>query len=466
MKTTPIICNHLFVLVCLSLLSLGPYAQAAPTETESDTEPYPELTIYSSYGNSVVVNILNLTPYDMTYDGGTLDDQLDRDRKRKKSFTFAPLGVPGTICGTGLYPMETVQDTGEITYITEFSPTFHTVPECLGRLQEATDPVVAPVPFLVSWQDNDGLVEESWLKWTIHDVICNVADEFVVEGDGCTQTLDFDGTFNTWKADIDLGLWFHRSETEEPSEGRFFLESIEIVVSAVELIESPLNPYHWKTAYLAVKEMVENMEDWADWNLGDYTGATMTVSAYPFPREGSGCFDADPPCKPAAKSDGANDNVMLQWNSNFTDGPGDAEGSVVVLTQVLRGHDAWNNEWEDDDEIRRCCTFRFGSMTTVNITLMLPNHVATAAVKSVATTTSPARLRHVLLSNGFGSIRQYLLKNGHEGYLVLRDIVQSLPSTDVQLLIEATQSTLTGQVRKEEEAVLRRVAKALKKSEK
>jgi len=137
---------------------------------------------------------------------------------------------------------------------------------------------------------------------------------------------------------------------------------------------------------------------------------------------------------------------------------------VVVLTQVFRGHDAWNNEWEDTDFYWHCCNFRFGSMTTVNITLMLPNKLAAAAVKTLATTTSPTQLRHVLLSNGFGSIRQYLVQHGHEGYLALADIVQSLPPADVQLLIQATQSTLTGQLRKEEEEVLHRVAKALKKS--
>lgn len=113
--------------------------------------------------------------------------------------------------------------------------------------------------------------------------------------------------------------------------------------------------------------------------------------------------------------------------------------------------------------MRSCCVFRFGSLTTVNITLMTPNQYATAAVKTTATATSASQLRHVLLSNGFGRIRQYLLRHGDAGHQALRDVVQSLPPADVQLLIQATKSTLTGQLRKEEEEVLRTVAKALAK---
>lgn len=448
------------ILAAIFVLLAGATSAATETDTETDTGIAPELTIYGSYGNSVLVNILNLTPFDMTYAYGSLGNQRDRDRKTKKSFMFAPVGLPGTICGSGVYPME--QANGEYEY--EFSPAYHTVPECLERLQDAPAPVVAPVPFLISWEDDGGLIENSSLAWTMHDIICNVAPEYVVPGDGCKVVPDFDGTSHTYKADIDLGLWFARSGTEKPAEGLLFLDTVEILASVIELIEAPENPFKWKETFLAFKELAEHVQDFEEWNTGDYTGVKMTVRSYPVPHEGSFCAEPDAICVPQVVGKGANDNVTVQWASNFKDGAGDAEGGVVVVTHVVRGHDAYNNEWYDDDGFRRCCTFRFGSLTTVNITIMTPNQYATAGVKTMATTTSPTQLRKVLLSNGFGSIRQYLLQHGHEGYLALRDIVQSLPPADVQLLIQATKSTLTGQVRKEEEEVLHRVAKALKKS--
>jgi hypothetical protein len=439
------------------LLNLGAYAQAAPTATETETSISHELTIYGSYGNSVLVNILNLTPFDMTYAYGSLSDQRDRNRKTKKSFMFAPVGVPGTICGSGVYPLE--QADGSYKY--EFNPAFHTVPECLERLQDATAPVVAPVPFMISWEDDGGLIKNSSLAWTMHDVICNVAPEYVVPGDGCTVGPDFDGTNNTYKADIDLGLWFARSGTDKPPTGQLFKDTVAILGSVIELIEAPENPFKWKETFLAVKELAEHVQDFEEWNTGDYAGVRMTVRSFPVPHAGSFCAEPDAVCVPQVVGNGANDNVTVQWASNFNDGAGDAEGGVVVVSHVLRGHDAYNNEYYDNNNIRQCCNFRFGSLTTLNITIMTPNQYATAAVKSMATATSTAQLRHVLLSNGFGRIRQYLLRHGQEGHLALRDVVRSLPAADVQLLIQATMSTLTGQPRKEEERVLRTVAKAL-----
>lgn len=104
MRQAPISLKCFFLLVCLCLLSPGAYAQAASTAAATDTTISPNLTIYGSYGNSVLVQILNLTPFDMTYAYGSLSDQQNRDRKTKKSFMFAPVGLPGTICGSGVYP--------------------------------------------------------------------------------------------------------------------------------------------------------------------------------------------------------------------------------------------------------------------------------------------------------------------------------------------------------------------------
>jgi len=459
----------LFLLVWLSLVSLGAYAQVAPTETEASAASPAELTIYSSNANSVLVNVLNLTPYDMTYDPGssTLYNQMDRDRNAKKSFTFAPVGIPGIICGTGFYPTLQIVE-GKTKVKNLFSPAYHTLPECLERLQDATGSVVAPVPFIISWNDNDEMVEHTQLTWTMHDVICDESARLSNPGEGCVEAPDFDG-FSTYKADIDLGLWFHRSGTEKPEIGMLFRSSMETVLSTAELVEGFENPYRWKAAYLAMKELAENMNDFEEWNLGDYTGARMTVSSYPFPREGSlssECFQDDPPCTPQAMSEGANDNVMLQWATGYTNSAGAAEASVVVITQVLRGHDAHNNEYYEeirDQQYLRCCNFRIGSLTTVNVTIMIPNQVVTTTVTSVATTSSPSQLRHVLLSNGFGRIRQYLLRHGREGALALWDVVESLPPAEARLLLQAARSTLTGQTRKEEEEVLRTVAKALDK---
>jgi hypothetical protein len=450
--------KRFFVLVCLCLLSLGAYAQGAPTATATETNTAAELTIYGSYGNSVLVSLLNLTPFDLTYAYGSLSDQLDRNRKNKKSFMFAPVGLPGTICGTGAYPLQ--QADGSYQY--QFSPAHHTLPECRERLQDATAPVVAPVPFLISWEDDDGLIKKSSLAWTMHDVICNVAPQYVVPGDGCTVVPDFDGT-STYKADIDLGLWFVRSGTDKPPLGKLFADTVSILGTAIALFENPLNPFTWRDAFLAVKHLAEHAQDFDEWNRGDHAGVRMTVRSYPVPRAGSFCAQPDAVCVPQVVGNGANDNVTVQWASNFKDGAGNAEGGVVVVTNVLRSHDAYNNTYLDHNGLLRCCYFKFGSITTVNVTIMTPNQYAAAAIKTVATTTSAAPLRQVLLSNGFGRLRQYLLRHGEEGHLALQEVIRALPAADVELLIQATQTTLTGQLRKEHEEVLRTVAKALDK---
>jgi hypothetical protein len=237
---------------------------------------------------------------------------------------------------------------------------------------------------------------------------------------------------------------------------------VAVVVHAAELLEAPWNPYGWKAMYVALEELAETKSDFDEWNLGDYAGAEMTISAYPLPHEGSYCSDREPPCTPQAIGDGANDNVMVQWASSYDESAGFAEGGLVVITQVLRGHDARNNSYNDDKGILQN-NFAYGSLTSIYITIMPLETFATVSTQSTATTATPKQLKHVLLSNGFGRIRQYLLRHGREGALALRDAVASLPSDDVQLLIQATQSTLTGQTRKEEEEVLRTVAKALDK---
>lgn len=452
-----------FLLACLCLLSMGAYAQAAPAATATETTISPNLTIYGSYGNSVLVQILNLTPFDMTYTYGSLSDQQNRDRQTKKSFMFAPVGIPGTICGSGVYPIKQ-PDGVDPPYKNEFNPAYHTLLECQERLQTATASVVAPVPFIVSWEDDGGLIKDTKLAWTMHDVICNAADRYIdPEKHGCSSVIDFDGG-RTYKGDIDLGLWFNRTGTEKPPIGQLFRETMETVKSAINLVLHIENPLAWVDAFLAVKDLAEHEQDFEEWNRGDHTGVRMTVHSYPVPHAGSGCdlqTHPDAVCVPDVYGTAAADNVTLQWASAWDTSAGPAEAGVVVTTHVLRGHDAYNNTWTDGNGISHCCYFAFGSLTTVNITIMTPSNYGASAVHTVATATSPTRLRNVLLSNGFGRIREYLLRHGREGLLALGDVVQSLPSADVQLLIQATKSTLTGQPRKEEEAVLRTVAKAL-----
>ncbi len=455
MRQAPSALKCLFLLACLCLLSMAAYAQAAPTAAATDTTISPNLTIYGSYGNSVLVQILNLTPFDMTYASGSLANQRNTDRKTKKSFMFTPVGVPGTICGSAVYPIK--QASGSYQY--QYNPAYHTLAECKGRLQTSVTSVVAPVPFMVSWEDDGGLIKDTSLVWTMHDVICNAAPRLIVPGDGCTAVTDFDGE-TTYKADINLGLWFNRTGTDRPPQGQFFHDTMDTLEKAISLVRDIESPLTWLDAFLAAKELAEHVQDFEEWNMGDHTGVRMTVHSYPVPHPGSGCVN-NPVCVPDIYGTGADDNVTLQWASAFDTSAGEAEAGVVVTTHVLRSHDAANNEYYDKNNLLRCCNFKFGSLTTVNITLMLPNQYATAAVHTMATATSPAQLRHVLLSNGFGRIREYLLRHGRDGLFALRDVVLSLPPADVQLLMQATQSTLTGQARKEEEEVLRTVAKAL-----
>ncbi len=415
LKQKRIVWKYVFLLVSLCTLSMGAHAQ----------DLSPKLVIYGSKANSVLVNILNLTPFDMTYADGSLWHQLDKDRHTQKSFMFAPLGVPRVICGS----------------ITDPTRQAHTITECIGRPNKTA----APVPFLVSWDDQGGLTLEHSLKWMVHGVTC--------PEDADPRNCIWSDPWGRRRDDVTLGLWFSRTEPPPPPIGQLFLSTMEMLESSIDAVLEPVNPLAWKDVFLATKELVELGIDFAQWNAEASEGVKMHVYTWPIPHAGSACAQPGKTCQPAINtSSGSYDWVTTAWPSagGYRFWAGDAEGSLVVVMHVVRGHKPGD-----------ATSGTYGSIATVNITIMKPSTFGTASVATTATSTLPKLLRTVLLSNGWGRLRHYLLSHGRAGLFALRDVVESLSIADQQLLIQTTQSTLTGQLRKEEEEVLRTVAKAL-----
>ena len=101
-----------YVLLALALvLVAGASGQTKYYPHDQLSNPTPaDLLTYSGIGRSIIVQILNLTPYRITYkqpdpnwvDGvevASLQNMTDKYRWTKKSFMFAPVGVPEQIPG-------------------------------------------------------------------------------------------------------------------------------------------------------------------------------------------------------------------------------------------------------------------------------------------------------------------------------------------------------------------------------
>lgn len=310
------------VVLCLAFMVGAASVASAISKSVTDVD----LVQYAGYEGSVMVWFLNFTPYTITYASSSMDNTesliTNRDRDQKKSFMFAPVGVPANIPPIGT---ETVRD--------EAGQPLYLEPHAQANYH--------PYPFVISWNNRDGMAEETSIAWTVNDV--------------CYPSIGTDPARCSDKQDVTLGMWFVRQNPKPELKSAFFaaIKAITtLVFETAALVESGgASAIPWVTEFLATEELGQGVTEFAIEQTAEDYGPRMYVSAIPLPASGSDCSIGIGPgcmpgfsnltCDPDALPD---DGVAVQWDTS--DG-GKHPSRLRVTTQLLRGN------WERDPYLGR-----------------------------------------------------------------------------------------------------------------
>jgi hypothetical protein len=468
---------------------------ADPTLPPTDSD----LVVREGIEKTVVVQIINLTPYDIqlkdTNVGGpisltasslTANDQqemMDTNRQTPKSFMFAPVGIPRFIPKT---PDQA------------FEPP--TIPCSPNSTQECPNPNYDPnyyntqtrmYSMVFSWDDRQEYVAHSWVRWTIKNVqYCVTTKDSTCEG--------------TYYQDVDLGLWLDRIQPTTPTgSGYFSLVSGSTFAAfhTLGLIVEWENPLAWIEEAISAAELAKGITEFKKENgaeAEDDDGAKMFLASYTIPTEstattpGSLCGSgpaARVTCWPSGLAPVADrDAVDSTWPVSFVslaDGTGAGPAFVEVSTQLLRGLPA--PECPAGPTSSKTCDL--GRVPIFTITVMRPGDwqaakfacltdpdstcgmytpttaAAVASASSASVTDSSAsftnpifeQIRQFLLQAGAGRIRAALdrfpdrragldrFPDRRAGVLALAAIIRGLPTTDWQVLHDMVGHALAGE---------------------
>ena len=323
---------------------------------------------------TLVIRLLNLTPYDLAQDTADITalNTLDTNRNTHKSGMFAPLGWPGAyLFGLHGDPPNNgwtqSKDTGN--YI--FTP-------------NATNTSTHPYNFVVSWDDQGGYVTNSTTGWIIKGVYAS--------GHGPVTK------------DVPLRFWFTRTAPDKKplySEiFKFISASIIEIVDFIGVAIDPLNPIAWLDAFVATKELATTTFD--NFNSVDTgkDGEKMYFAAYVVPDDLNcpGCGEPSTVTQSSYGNDEATDGVDVQWAS----GTGDYSTEIIVTAHLLRGKDNGINY--DPNPYAGFHDYR---LPIVSVTLWTPEQYRYAQVKAAAKMTSHALGAPLSAALGTRDLKRY-----------------------------------------------------------
>jgi hypothetical protein len=289
-------------------LSTGP-AMADSDYTRPDNDNIPptpaDLVMVDTLSKTLVIRMLNLTPYTITQDPDYLPaDNQNRDRNNHKSMMYAPVGWPKTL--PALQGTWTMDEHGFEMFVPD--------PE--------SNSSVHPLNFVVTWDDQGGYVKNSTIGWTIKDV-----DDI-----GHTQTQD-----------VPLRFWFTRIKPETGLHSALFklvADAIFEFVHLCSIVSDPESPLAWIETFVGAAELADGVDEFNEENSKDTGGPKMYFAAYVVPDncpKGSTCTPG------VVSTDGKGDTtdaVDVQWAYGLGGGDGNYFASnLVVTTLLLRGED-------------------------------------------------------------------------------------------------------------------------------
>ena len=284
-------------------LSTGP-AMADYIRPDNDkTPPTPaDLVMVDTLSKTLVIRMLNLTPYTITQDPDYLpEDNQNRDRKNNQSMMYAPVGWPKTL--PALQGTWIMDDNGLEMFVPD--------PE--------SNRSVHPLSFVVTWDDQGGYVENSSFGWTIEDV----------DNIGHSQTQD-----------VPLRFWFTRTKPKTGLPSGLFGLIADVIFEGIHLGIALFegNPLPWVEAFVGAGELAKGSVEFNEENSKDTGGPKMYFAAYVVPDNcpnGSKCI---PGVVTNDKNDDTTDAVDVQW-ADAIGGGNYFAANLVVTTLLLRGED-------------------------------------------------------------------------------------------------------------------------------
>ncbi|HEY3416044.1 MAG TPA: hypothetical protein VGM23_04075 [Armatimonadota bacterium] len=379
------------------------------------SQPTPaDLMAYSGRAKTIVVQMLNLTPYNIRYvptpqvraGVANLNQQISVNRNAQKSFIFAPVGVPNLIPGVSAQAF----------------------PDLPGYNPAYINTDSHPRSAVFAWDDQKDFVDKSSVFWTVEGVryyTCN----------GCP----------TQRADVPLGLFMSRVKPEGSLRTGFLPVLVDIVkigATMVKITIDPVNPLNWIKAFLGMKELADDALFAQQQKAADEAGK-MYVSAYTIPEVSTPCYldNSKTGCMPSALYN--DDATEAQWG---TATGGYATAALVVTTHVLRGQPA-EQSWIENIDGRRG---KLGSLSFVMVTIMRSEDYIAAYAAKVAqmprVAAAPGRIEvSADVRANFDQLRKLLAKHDLRGLDALRFVIGVLDPWQRQDLRGVIQSVLAGE---------------------
>ncbi len=430
-------------LLLLSLAAQGQYQRPKPDNGGQPTAA--DLEIFDGASQSVTVQLLNLTPYDIQFDhlpGVTwsitsTDEQVqmvDRDRMTQKSFMFVPVGIPSLIPAA---PDKDFLKSGDPGYDSNY-----------------VDETTHPYAMVFSWDDRGGFVVDNWVKWTIKAVKYTTCDE----SDPITPVCKYE------HQDVDLGLWMYRNKPTHELGAKYLpilVDSLKVTFKLLSLPIKAESPLAWANAFLAIATLANEAKNF---NTQANDGNKMWVASYVIPHPDSVCGKTGLHCTPSIMTPAeTGDAVYSLWpaeyagpSPNGTTGPGfAAEAQLVVTVHVFRGEKA--KQCDPAYYPNKC---PLGSESVVMITVMKATDFSAGTMVGAAPDvpsrdkTPPQGVRLFLLQAGAGRIRQLVEKQGRPGLLVLRSIIEELNPAQTRVLMEMVRTMGSGRLPTQQERQL------------
>lgn len=295
--------------VAVSVLMVG-MATVAPAYTRPTTKPPTpaDLLLCSGDSHTLGVVVLNLTPYRMSQpDRNTMDDQTNTDRGSKKSFMFAPVGVPGD----GLPALDGTwgADPGNSS--------------CKVFTPSPNNHSLHPYPMAFSFAERGGTVKEGHHTIRLEDVW----------EDGCHEAN---------KQHVDVGLFFSRIDPDKGLKSEVFKEivsAVTFILDTIGLVVEPENPLAWYDWFVATMELKNSSFELQ--NAIDDNTTQAYFAAYPWPDAGSAADvgNGSPSVITYCSKCGAgetSDGIDAEWGEGTG---GTFAANIVVTTHLLRGND-------------------------------------------------------------------------------------------------------------------------------
>ena len=276
---TPKIRQSLFVfLLVFALCGATPVSRV---HASGDYKPNDaEMPLDAGLAKSVGILLLNLTPYPMEFYGPDMgkSTNYDTDRSKKKSFAFAPIGLPDHIPALG--------------------PNTH------------------PYPMVIAFNDHGGFVSSYSPQWKLKGV----------SEKGATPS------------DVLFSININRIQ-DDPNDAKGGLyESIgEFVMDIIKVVVEPESPFVWIEIFNQELEALAEASGFTGENTNNMPGDKMYVSSYPVDPRGTTPATYPAPAQFSGQSNTvANDAIITQWGTLSSDNV----ASIIGITQVLRTEDS------------------------------------------------------------------------------------------------------------------------------